>query len=318
VLIQNNRLALDVPGQMVFELHPPDAEDRWVFRIRDSLWVRFNPDDSGAVTSLTMSEEGIESQLPRLEDVETVVLPSADEVMAMVHDACGADRMSSLRNYLATGTVRLVHMGVKGKITSVVEASGRYRDDMDLGRFGHIRVRVNDDSAWIDVPALPDTDLHGEFFEQAALQHPLLWLGDWRETFTKIHVSEKRERDGEDVYVVSLKPPLGSASTLMVNVETGLPVAREASNVSPLGMRVPVTYEFDEYHEVMGVMIPHRVEQQNPFSGRTVVHYEKLEPNVELEKQAHGSNPRQPDPCCPQRQGNWLVKVLLALVRAAR
>ena len=145
---------------------------------------------------------------------EIVALPSADEIMAMVHNACGADRLSSLRNYVATGTVRMVHMGVKGEITSVVETDGRYRDDMDLGKFGHIRVRVDDDSAWIDIPAMPDTDLHGEFFEQVALQHPLVWLGNWRETFTELHVREKRERDGDTVYVVRLKPPLGSASTL--------------------------------------------------------------------------------------------------------
>jgi hypothetical protein len=315
VLIQNNRLSLDVPGQMVFELHTPDAEDRWVFRIKDSLWVRFNQDDAGAVTSLTMSEEGIESELPRLDDAEAVVLPSADEVMAMVHDACGADRLSLLRNYVATGTVRMVHMGLKGKITSVVETDGRYRDDMDLGRFGHIRIRVNDDNAWIDAPSMPDMDLHGELFEQAALQHPLLWLGDWRETFTEIHVREKRERDGEPVYVVSLKPVLGSVSTLMVSVETGLPVAREVSNLSALGTRVPMTYEFDEYHEVMGVLIPHRVGLQNPFSGRMVVQYETFEPNVALQKHVHGSNPRDADVCCPG-QGNRLLKALVAVARA--
>ncbi|MHC4211315.1 MAG: serine hydrolase domain-containing protein [Planctomycetota bacterium] len=315
VLIQNNRLAIDVPGQMVFELHPPDGEDRWVFRIKDSLWVRFNRDDADAVTSLTWSEEGSESLVPRLDDPETVALPSVDEVMAMVHDACGADRLASLRNYLATGTVRMVHVGVKGKITSVVEADGRFRDDMDLGKFGHIRLQVNDDDVRIDAPFMPDTDLGGEFFEQAALQHPLLWLGDWRETFTEIHVREKLERDGEPVYAISLKPPLGPASTLFVGAETGLPVAREASNLSAVGMRVPMTYEFGEYREVMGVMIPHRVALQNPISGRVVVHYETFEPNVETEKRAHGSNPRDAAACCPQ-PGNRLLKAIVAAARA--
>jgi len=315
VLIQNNRLALDVPGQMVFELHAPDAEDRWVFRIKDSLWVRFNQDDAGAVTSLTMSEQGVESQLPRLADAEAVVLPTADEVMAMVHNAGGADHLSSLRNYVATGTVRMVHIGVKGEITSVVEDHHRYRDDLDLGRFGHIRIQVNEDHGRIDAPSMPETDLHGEFFEQAVLQHPLLWLGNWRDTFTEIHVQEQRDLDGESVYVVSLKPPLGQTNTLMVSAETGLPVAREASNRAITGMRVPTTFKFSEYHEVMGVMIPHRVESQNPFSGRTVVQYETFEPNVVLQKHAHGSNPRDDAACCPQR-GNRLLKTLVAVARA--
>ncbi|MHC4219727.1 MAG: serine hydrolase domain-containing protein, partial [Planctomycetota bacterium] len=318
VLIRNNRLALDVPGQAVFELHPPDDEGRCVFRIRNSLWVRFNKDETGAVTSLTSFEEGLEFELPRVATAEAEVLPSVDEVMARVHRACGSDRLSSLRNYVATGTVRMVHTGVKGKIKSVVQAGGRYRDDMDLGRFGHISIRVNDDDAWIDAPFMPDTDLQGEYFEQAALQHPFVWLGDWRENFTKIHVLDQRMHEGQSVYAVSLKPPLGPTQILMVGVETGLPVAKEMANMSALGIRVPMSYEYDEYHEVNGVLIPHRVEIQNPFSGRTVVQYDTFAPNVELEERAHGSDPLQPDPCCPPQEEHRLLKVLLTLARAAR
>jgi CubicO group peptidase (beta-lactamase class C family) len=317
LLIQNNRLAIDVPGQMAYELHPPDDEGRWVFRIRDTLWVRFNEDDAGEVVSLTMSEEGQESELPRVGAAEDADLPSVDKIMAMVHDAGGAEHLAALGTYRATGTMRMVHMGVEGRITSVVAIDGRYRDDIDLGRFGHIRIRVNEDDGWVDIPAMPDTDLHGEFFEQATLQHPLIWLGNWRDAFTEIHVREKRDFDGEPVYVVRLKPPLGQPNTLMVSAETGLPVAREASTRAATGMRVPVTFTFSDYREVNGVMIPHVVETENAFSGRTVVRYDTFVLDVELKERAHGSNPRPAGtcPCCPSPLNRWF-RALVAVARA--
>jgi CubicO group peptidase (beta-lactamase class C family) len=317
VLVQNNRLALDVPGQMVYELYPPDDEDRWVFRIRDGLWVRFNEGDAGEVISLTMSEEGQESELPRVGAPDDADLPSVDEIMAMVHDAGGAEHLRALGAYRATGTVRMVHMGLKGRITSVVAVDGRYRNDMDLGRFGHIRIRVNHGDGWVDLPAMRDTDLQGEFFEQAALQHPLLWLGNWRDTFTEIHVREKRELDGEPVYVVRLKPTLGQPSLLMVSTETGLPVAREATTRAITGMRVPMTIKFSEYHDVGGVMIPHVVETENAFSGRMIERYETFEPNVELEDPDRSEETPTAEACCPPRVSP-LLKALVALARAVR
>ncbi|MHC4414343.1 MAG: serine hydrolase [Planctomycetota bacterium] len=314
VLIRDNRLAIDVPGQMAYELRPPDDEGRWIFRIKDTLWVRFNADDAGEVVSLTMSQEGKESQLPRQAAAETEKLPSADEIMAMVHEACGADHLPSVRNYRATGSVRMVHMGLEGTVTSLVEANGSFRDEIDLGKFGFIHLRLEEDAAWIDSSAIRDTDLHGEFLEQVRLQHPLVWLTDWRESFTDIHVAEKREFDGEPVYVVTFKPKLGQTNTLMVGAETGRPVAREASNLSPIGIRVPLTFRFADYRDVGGVQVPYRVEMKNPFSGRTVVEYEKVVANVQPKRGAERSSN---DPCCEQSPPSTWASVLKALAKTA-
>lgn len=48
VLYKEDELTLDVPGQRVFELKPPDAEGRWHFVLTDQIWVRFNPDSTGS------------------------------------------------------------------------------------------------------------------------------------------------------------------------------------------------------------------------------------------------------------------------------
>ena len=51
VLVRNNRLAVDVPGQTVFELHVPDEKGRRALRIRESLAVAFDEDTRLAVAS---------------------------------------------------------------------------------------------------------------------------------------------------------------------------------------------------------------------------------------------------------------------------
>jgi hypothetical protein len=54
VLVQNGRLAVDVPGQMIFELHSPDDEGRWYFRVTDTIYVTFEMDDDGEPTMTRM------------------------------------------------------------------------------------------------------------------------------------------------------------------------------------------------------------------------------------------------------------------------
>jgi hypothetical protein len=54
VLVQNNLLSADVPGQMVYELHPPDDGGMWVFRLAPDISVRFNETPTGQADSLTM------------------------------------------------------------------------------------------------------------------------------------------------------------------------------------------------------------------------------------------------------------------------
>ncbi|MFH2110574.1 MAG: serine hydrolase domain-containing protein [Candidatus Bathyarchaeota archaeon] len=58
VTVQNGRLAVDIPNQLVFELEEPDAEGLQRFKIMGQIAVSFNLDDSGAVTSMTLHEPG--------------------------------------------------------------------------------------------------------------------------------------------------------------------------------------------------------------------------------------------------------------------
>jgi CubicO group peptidase (beta-lactamase class C family) len=58
VLVQNGRLAVNLPEQIVVELEPPDDEGKWAFSIDNSIAVSFVRDEAGQVTALKLYQTG--------------------------------------------------------------------------------------------------------------------------------------------------------------------------------------------------------------------------------------------------------------------
>lgn len=59
VVAKSGRLALDVPGQTVYELRDPDETGRWAFVLSDDLAVSFEWDGTGLATSLILYQSGL-------------------------------------------------------------------------------------------------------------------------------------------------------------------------------------------------------------------------------------------------------------------
>lgn len=56
VLYRNGNLALDVPGQMVFELSGPDDQGWWVFKLSADVKVSFSREESGEVGGIHIAQ----------------------------------------------------------------------------------------------------------------------------------------------------------------------------------------------------------------------------------------------------------------------
>jgi CubicO group peptidase (beta-lactamase class C family) len=65
ILVNDDRLALDIPSQRTFDLQQPDEEGRWSFVLTDQIAVSFNRDDQGAVISLIVHQGGFHFEVPR-------------------------------------------------------------------------------------------------------------------------------------------------------------------------------------------------------------------------------------------------------------
>lgn len=77
-LVRHGRLSFDVPGQMTFQLLPPDAEERRRFRGFEDIAIRFERDPDGAVHAATVFQSGMQFELPRADLVPVPEISRAD------------------------------------------------------------------------------------------------------------------------------------------------------------------------------------------------------------------------------------------------
>ena len=65
VLVRDDLLALDIPGQTVYELKAPDAQGKWYFSGTDAIAVSFERNDGGNVAGMKIHKGGLTFELPR-------------------------------------------------------------------------------------------------------------------------------------------------------------------------------------------------------------------------------------------------------------
>jgi CubicO group peptidase (beta-lactamase class C family) len=280
VLIQNNRLAIDVPGQMVYELYPPDEEDRWVFRVTSEISVKFNETPAGQVDSLTMYQAGLEFIMPQIESKR---LPTVAEIMALRNAQGNEAALEAMGNYRIDSTVYSVQSGVRGTVSVYVAGPDKYRVDADYGKYGYSRTVVNGDRAWVESSFGPFKELRGQLLEQAKIGHPYVMTGDWRNYFDSIKVLRADILDDKEVYVVKLKAGDLPAMTVYVNAVTGDVLLSEIISIQEGGIGIPVTTRSEDFREVYGIRTASRSISSNEQTGRTIVEDETIETNIQLD-----------------------------------
>lgn len=284
-IIHNNRLALDVPGQMVFELFPPDDEGWMLFRATPDIRVRFNRDGSGAVVSMTQLQGGVETELPRVDGAAAggPALPTVGEIVAMVREAGAIGDASTMRPVRVEGSMRMVHSGIEGRESGVYHPDGRMRVVMDSGRFGRSETVVGESGGVTRSSAEPEFELTGEALVRERFVNPLVFATDWTTAFKEARVVGEGTFDDRPVWEVHLDAGEGAEATIRVDKETHLPIAVDATLNGGLGTSVPVTIRLSDYRDAGSVKIPGRAAITIPMMGEIVFQTETIEELSEVE-----------------------------------
>ena len=293
VLIKNGRLAIDVPGQMTFEMHPPDEEGLRKFRATDAIAVKFNRGEDGDIESLTMFQGGMEFVMPRTGDADATYMATLEEVMALQQKAYGSENLSSIKTLRLTGTVNLANQGIKGRVITLAQGFSHYRNEVDLGKPGRIIALVAGDRGWSATSFDATEELRGKHLESAKHTHPLVLATDWRTTAQEVKLEGVKQHDGRPHYVVRVKFDDELNCTMYVDADTGLVSHEELILPAPGIGGIPATVEYMDYRNVGGVMLPSRAELHNDFHGKTIVEYDVMEANVELPADAFAEPPAQ-------------------------
>ncbi len=280
VLIQNNRLAVDWPGEMVYELYPPDEEGIWVFRVSEGFTLRFNETTDGQVESLTYYQDDEEFLMPR---VEGTSLPTVEELLALRETDSRKAALSGMGTYRIDGTFHSLQSGVEGTFSMYVSGIERYRIDFDYGRYGYSRTALNGDQAWVESSFGPFDELHGELLEQAKRGHPEAMDGDWLDFYDSIEVLRSQELDGQEVYVLKLERGDLPSVTILVDATTGDVLKSVVVVIQEGGIGIPITTQYEDYREVNGVRMSFRAISSNEQSGQAIIQGKAIETNLDID-----------------------------------
>jgi hypothetical protein len=223
VLLNNGFLAIDIPGQMVFDLNSP-VDGWWTFRVTDRLSLRFITDADG-VTGLIINEDGQSYASTRVAGLETgeaaAPLPTLDEVLLLRSQREG---MASLdgRALQIDGTVRAHQAGVDGTLTMTIAGVDQFRSQVEFGDFGTVRQVFNGSEAVEFSDFHPDRRLEGVELALATVGGPILWMDVWDDQFESLQVTGRGEVEGVETIVIEASVAgFDQPFTLEVDTSTG-------------------------------------------------------------------------------------------------
>jgi CubicO group peptidase (beta-lactamase class C family) len=283
VMISNQTLAVDVPGEMLYELFPPNEEARWVFRATDRVAVSFNEADHGEVTSMKLFRDGKQRlELHRVKGPDQAALPTVEEILALRRQRTGG---SDTKSFRLTGRLRLVHAGLEGQVTYLSDGHGRFRSEIDFGQFGWIHQVVSKDQGWVDSNIRPAQKLEGKYLTQAIVAHALVLPEHWLPLFDQVKVTGIETLDNRKAYTLQLR--IGALPTIMVSIdaETGDLLRYDMSELDPnLGITIRTVTQNEDYRDVEGVRAAFRSVSKNAFVGETVFVLEQLETDIAIDE----------------------------------
>lgn len=290
VLIVNDHLAVDIPGQMVFELHMPDAEGKRQFRVIDSIAVTFNKDEAGEVVSMTITEPGDVSVLQRMPTLEGKTDEEAEKRAAFFElRQLGGPTQLLVKHgsFRATGKVRMPQSGVEGTI--ILEATyepAAYHLKIDLGDFGTMETGSDGEQSWSFVPGQGFNEPFGPSNIELVRAHPSFLGGDWRSTFDRVELKGRRTKKGRKYEVASLSVDELQPTEVFVDLETGQVCRIESISVAG-GMQRKVTVVNADFRTVHGVEMPFLVTESSAATGSTILSFDEIKVGVELAKDFH-------------------------------
>lgn len=271
VVISNNRLTVQIPGQPKLELDPPDDDGKRAVRIKAGTTVEFVP-AKGRPKKFLIHEQGQEAEFVRTGGAaKAKKLPTGEAIIKL------RKRARATKPLHVTAKVRVPSSAVDGTVDWVFMPDGRMAMRTDFGKFGSAQEIVGADGAWSKPSFAPLQIYAGKYLDQARAGLPVLLFGDWDEVFDEIDVERETEVDGRRAYVVNLTH--GEAPTIVATVDakTGDIVQVRQNVLQPGAGGIATKTELGEYKAVAGVRFPHAIERRDEPSGRTVLQVQTVE-----------------------------------------
>lgn len=281
IVAWDGALAFESPGRLLMRLRPTEDRDHWTPERAPTDAIRFHR-ESGRISAMTMERDGQPLRAERFRP--QVDLPTVDELMTLRGRVASPERWAALLPLRINGLVETP--AGSHRIVTTHDAQGRALTQMDLGAAGVMRVWVDGDRVWREMPGeSAAVELRGQERAEFLDGTLVIALGDWRRHYREVTVLA-RERSGEDeVFRVRLTPREGLATTKLVHAETGAVVVEEGFVLFPGAGLQGVTARHTDFREVEGVWLAHvsdHAPRRGPAEARFRLRILSVEPRVKL------------------------------------
>ncbi|MCA9295696.1 MAG: serine hydrolase, partial [Phycisphaerales bacterium] len=273
VVIQNNRLAIDVPNELTYELHVPDDDGWRIARANASLSAHFDQDDDGTLRSFTLRGPRGETLFVRTAVADD--MPNVSDLMEP--RARVTEKLASFGPYRMTGVVRFIHSGIDGDVIRIVDEPSKLREDLNLQPFGWIHKGFTSESGIESTSMASPEPIAGRRLQQAMLGHPHTLLGDWREAFDAIVVTAVESVDGAEQVTCRLSKAGVPDMYVTIDRITGDLIAMTMTVIEPGAPEMTISMEFGDHRDVDGIRMPFSYAMTHEAIGRIEASFDTLE-----------------------------------------
>jgi CubicO group peptidase (beta-lactamase class C family) len=283
VIINNHRLTVDVPGEMAFELHLPDANGQRLFRVKDSMSVAFESDDDNRVKAISVYKSGNKiDTAQRIKTVQTESLPTIADILKLRKTKQSKKAFLNSKGYHLKGQMKMKQSGVTGIVNMRFQGYENFIEEVDFGKYGSVATALNAESGAIAPSFAAFMEQHGKYFQQLQRLHPAALI-DWEYFYDKIQVESLGQFNDREVYIIKLSSGKLPSSKLYVDVQNGDILKQETNLLNPTVGSIPVTLVYENYKDIYGLRLPYKVTTKNEFNGTTVVELDSVESNLTID-----------------------------------
>ncbi|MGA2132026.1 MAG: DUF620 domain-containing protein [Bryobacteraceae bacterium] len=164
---------------------------------------------------------------------------------------------------MASGTMEITGMGLKGKLTSYRADPAKSYTVIELEGVGKIEEGSNGQVAWAINPMegarIKQGDERATALRNAAMQVEM----HWRDFYKKAEMAGSEDVDGKPCYKLTLTPNEGAAETRYYDKSSNLLVKVIAPVTTPNGAIV-AELGLGDYRDEGGILVPHTISQKVP------------------------------------------------------
>jgi len=261
VLIQNNRLALDVPGEMIYELHTPTETGLRRFRAKGSVGIVFANWHESQPMEFSLYKNGAKVlTLPRLENESTDSKPNLEFLRSLRQVDKRRALMKNHPRIRIRGLAEFPHAGVTGEITVFADERKQLHFKVDLDEFGANEEIVVGDQGWSGGDFSPSMHFQSARALETLLQSPWTLVAPLEDVFQQVTVLDFTHLGEKDVLRVQVQVNEEETALFWINTENGDILRLAFNQTVDMSVKMPVIQDFSGWRELNGIRLPSRIE----------------------------------------------------------